>query len=131
MWEIVTRQLPFSGPGYVFDAKVEDAVLSGTRPTIPDDTTDDLGSLIGECWQAKPNSRPPFTDIVPRLHTMAYGLLQTTVNNADIFRSEASSTETTNLLHEMLNYDAEGTGTGTVQACVEIHQSSTIDETSV
>ena len=128
MWEIVTRQLPFSGSDYTFDAKVEDAVLSGTRPTIPEETFDDLRRLIGGCWQAKPNSRPPFTDIVPRLHTMAYGLVQSTVS-ADIFGSEGSSTETTSQLWEMLNYDTESIST--VQACVEIHQPSPIDDTSL
>jgi serine/threonine protein kinase len=117
MWEIVTRQTPFSGPEYRFDAKVEDAVLCGTRPPIPDRTLDDLSSLIKECWQDKPNSRPPFSDAVRRLHTMAIGLLRSRGSTA-VFPTAESSTEITNRLHEMLVYDADDTET--VEASVEI-----------
>jgi hypothetical protein len=121
LWEIETRQLPFSGPDYRFDASVEDAVLNGIRPMIPDETYDDLRNLIEDCWQTKPKGRPSFTDIVPRLHTIVYQFLQIAVNS-DIFRklSEAPSTETTSRLHEMLSYYS-----------AFVQDSSAADETSV
>jgi serine/threonine protein kinase len=129
MWEIVTRELPFSGPDYKFNLDVEDAVLRGTRPIIPVGTLGDLSSLIEMCWQDKPSSRPSFTDIVSRLHTTAYGLLQHTGSGA-IFHSQRSSTEITDQLHEMLGCDTDSTDIHIVQACTEIHQSFPIKETS-
>ena len=70
IWEIVTRQTPFSGQDYRFDSQVEDAVLAGTRPVIPDTTTKELNDLMSVCWKTKPSDRPQFVDVVVTLRRL-------------------------------------------------------------
>jgi hypothetical protein len=81
LWEVLTRQTPFSGPDYRFDAQVENAVLSGVRPIIPSDTPAELSSLIEECWQQVAKYRPQFKEIVAHLQC----LFQEVSNNAGSF----------------------------------------------
>ena len=75
LWEILTRKTPFSGSRYEFDRQVKLDVLNGIRPAIPDDTSDDLKSLIEKCWQEKPKARPQFGNIVLQLQSMAREVL--------------------------------------------------------
>ena len=70
LWEIWTRQTPFSGSRYKFDSQLERDVLNGTRPAIPDNTPVNLRILIEQCWQEKPKARPRFGDIVLQLQSM-------------------------------------------------------------
>ena len=70
LWEIWTRQTPFSGPRYKFDRQLKHDVLNGTRPAIPDDTPANLSSLIQQCWQENPKARLQFGDIVLQLQSM-------------------------------------------------------------
>ena len=98
MWEIVTRRTPFSGTGFEFDGQVENAVLNGTRPAIPADTHEDLGILIGQCWQEKPKSRPQFRDIVPRLKSLVSELQQDRASIGTDFNSETDQINQLNSL---------------------------------
>ena len=68
MWEIVTRQLPFSE--YRFSYEVVQAVRAGERPVLPDDCEETLKSLIKDCWKGEPAQRPSFCDIEHRLEEL-------------------------------------------------------------
>ncbi|XP_062504702.1 probable serine/threonine-protein kinase drkC [Corticium candelabrum] len=70
VWEILTREIPFSGSKYKFDAQVECDVLAGIRPPTPNDACKIFRKLMEECWQHKPEARPQFTSIVSRLESM-------------------------------------------------------------
>jgi serine/threonine protein kinase len=65
MWEIVTRELPFSQ--YEFNYEVVEAVKSGERPPLPDNCSPLLKSLILDCWKHDPVQRPSFEEIQWRL----------------------------------------------------------------
>ena len=61
LWEIATlAELPYQG---LSNDEVLSHVKSGQHPTPPKDCSDDLSSLMLECWQTQPNSRPTFFDI--------------------------------------------------------------------
>jgi hypothetical protein len=51
-----------------FSWQIADAVVEGSRPTVPyDDTYHDYSELTSECWQPNPQARPPFEQIYDRL----------------------------------------------------------------
>ena len=58
--------MPFAEKGH-FQSAVEDAVLKGERPVIPEDTNPDYKSLIEHCWAQSPLERPDFEAIVQKL----------------------------------------------------------------
>ena len=61
LWEIATlAELPYQG---LSNDQVLSHVKNGQHPTPPKDCSDVLSSLMLECWQAHPNSRPTFLDI--------------------------------------------------------------------
>lgn len=49
LWEIVAKKLPFEEKGN-FGAAVEDAVLNGERPPMPDEINPYFKKLITDCW---------------------------------------------------------------------------------
>ncbi|KAF0701288.1 Aste57867_8217 [Aphanomyces stellatus] len=62
-WQLYTGKQPYSDiPGSVL--AVEEAVLAGTRPKIPDHCPVLLAKLMRRAWHAKPDRRPSFADIV-------------------------------------------------------------------
>ena len=66
LWEIATlAELPYQG---LSNDEVQSHVKSGQHPTPPKDCSDDLSSLMLECWQTQPNSRPTFFDICKSVH---------------------------------------------------------------
>jgi hypothetical protein len=71
MWEIVFRQIPYEDRGYQWIQEVEDAVLSGTRPTLRHGYAEEAYvSLMQKCWASEPENRPPFQEIVNCLQQM-------------------------------------------------------------
>ncbi|RHY16348.1 hypothetical protein DYB25_000614, partial [Aphanomyces astaci] len=62
-WQLYTGKQPFSDiPGSVL--AVEEAVLQGTRPRIPDDCPVHFAKLMRRAWHANPDRRPSFVDVV-------------------------------------------------------------------
>jgi len=47
-----------------FMSKLEDLILSGHRPEIPEDCLPEYKALIEACWHSEPEERPLFVDIV-------------------------------------------------------------------
>ncbi|XP_062501732.1 dual specificity protein kinase shkA-like [Corticium candelabrum] len=86
VWEIVTRQTPFSGNEYKFDARIEDAVITGVRPTLPAETDKGLRYIIEQCWQGKPKDRPTFVDIVVLVRSILQSTQQSENDVIDVER---------------------------------------------
>eukprot|EP01119_Soliformovum_irregulare_P021030 TRINITY_DN6908_c0_g1_i2.p1 TRINITY_DN6908_c0_g1~~TRINITY_DN6908_c0_g1_i2.p1 ORF type:complete len:539 (-),score=145.76 TRINITY_DN6908_c0_g1_i2:632-2248(-) len=65
LWEILTSQRLFSE----FDdwKPFKEAILGGHRPALPTDTPHLLGILIQRCWDAVPEKRPSFAEVIFRL----------------------------------------------------------------
>jgi tRNA A-37 threonylcarbamoyl transferase component Bud32 len=65
LYEILTRELPFSG---VSPMKVALSVSGeGLRPTLPPTTPESISALISDCWHQEPSRRPTFKQVITRL----------------------------------------------------------------
>jgi len=79
LWELVTGMLPFQNMTAVQAAFA--VVNKGARPIIPGDCLPVLGEIMTRCWDANPDVRPPFTDVVKMLEN-AQAELGSTVRKA-------------------------------------------------
>ncbi|CAL5011057.1 unnamed protein product [Urochloa humidicola] len=79
LWELVTGSVPFANMTAVQAAFA--VVNKGVRPTIPHDCLPALGEIMTRCWDANPEVRPPFTEIVRMLEQVEMEVL-TTVRKA-------------------------------------------------
>ena len=68
MWEIWTRQMPFSQ--YGFNYLAEGDVRNGARPTIPLDSPEEYRRLMMDCWHEDPSRRPTFGEIRQRVDVL-------------------------------------------------------------
>ncbi|XP_065016478.1 serine/threonine-protein kinase STY13-like [Musa acuminata AAA Group] len=65
LWELITGMLPFQNMSAVQAAFA--VVNKGVRPTIPHDCPLALGEIMTRCWDANPDVRPPFPEVVRML----------------------------------------------------------------
>ncbi|GFY80558.1 protein kinase superfamily protein [Actinidia rufa] len=65
LWELITGMLPFQNMSAVQAAFA--VVNKGVRPNIPNDCLPVLSEIMTRCWDANPDVRPPFTDVVKML----------------------------------------------------------------
>ncbi|KAG0461603.1 hypothetical protein HPP92_021568 [Vanilla planifolia] len=65
LWELVTGLLPFQNMTAVQAAFA--VVNKGARPIVPAECPPALGEIMTRCWDANPDVRPPFADIVEML----------------------------------------------------------------
>ncbi|KAJ9147191.1 hypothetical protein P3X46_029379 [Hevea brasiliensis] len=65
LWELITGMLPFQNMTAVQAAFA--VVNKGVRPVIPNDCLPALGEIMTRCWDANPNVRPPFIEVVEML----------------------------------------------------------------
>ena len=65
LWELVTGNLPFANMTAVQAAFA--VVNKGVRPAIPHDCLPALAEIMTRCWDANPDARPPFTEVVRML----------------------------------------------------------------
>ncbi|KAM5546429.1 hypothetical protein ABKV19_019992 [Rosa sericea] len=79
LWELITGMLPFSNMTAVQAAFA--VVNKGVRPIIPPDCLTVLGEIMTRCWDANPDARPPFTEVV-RMLEIAETEIMTTVRKA-------------------------------------------------
>lgn len=79
LWELITGMLPFQNMTAVQAAFA--VVNKGARPIIPGDCLPVLGEIMTRCWDANPDVRPPFTDVVTMLEN-AHAEIATTVRKA-------------------------------------------------
>ncbi|KAK5576072.1 hypothetical protein RB653_007210 [Dictyostelium firmibasis] len=69
LWELVTRKDYFGDIGFM--TLIEEKVISGERPKIPEDCPEMYAKLIVECWQNDASQRPKFSEIEDRLIKIA------------------------------------------------------------
>lgn len=62
VWEVFTNQTAFRGCRS--GAVVERVVLRGERPPVPDEMPPQYALLMQRCWDAHPDSRPTFEQVV-------------------------------------------------------------------
>ncbi|XP_020582074.1 serine/threonine-protein kinase HT1-like [Phalaenopsis equestris] len=65
LWELITGMLPFQNMTAVQAAFA--VVNKGVRPIIPSECPAALGEIMTHCWDANPDVRPPFSEIVKML----------------------------------------------------------------
>eukprot|EP01133_Synstelium_polycarpum_P001517 gene1517-1772_t len=65
LWELLTYRDFFGDLGFM--SLLEDKVVAGERPPIPEDCPPAYSTLIQECWQNNPDARPSFVDIEDRI----------------------------------------------------------------
>ncbi|KAG0472225.1 hypothetical protein HPP92_016771 [Vanilla planifolia] len=68
LWELVTGMVPFQNMTAVQAAFA--VVNRGARPIIPNDCPPSLGQIMTSCWNANPNARPSFNDVVKLLENV-------------------------------------------------------------
>jgi hypothetical protein len=78
VWEVFTSRQAYQGLHY--GAVVERVVIQKQRPPIPEDMPDEYSLLMSSCWDAEPNNRPSFSQIVTCLELMIDNL----TNEAEI-----------------------------------------------
>jgi len=61
LWEIWTRQMPWTGVG---GGQIAVRVVQGVRLQIPNDCPSVLRQLMTKCWEVEPSHRASFVDIV-------------------------------------------------------------------
>ncbi|MQM16829.1 hypothetical protein Taro_049789 [Colocasia esculenta] len=79
LWELITGLLPFQNMTAVQAAFA--VVNKGVRPIVPPDCLPLLGEIMSRCWDANPDVRPPFTEVVRMLEN-AETEIMTTVRKA-------------------------------------------------
>lgn len=79
LWELITGMLPFPNMTAVQAAFA--VVNKGVRPIIPNDCLPALGEIMTRCWDANPDVRPPFSEVVRMLEN-AETEIMTTVRKA-------------------------------------------------
>ncbi|OAY60609.1 serine/threonine-protein kinase STY13 [Manihot esculenta] len=65
LWELITGMLPFQNMTAVQAAFA--VVNKGVRPVIPNDCLPALGEIMTRCWDANPDVRPLFIEVVKML----------------------------------------------------------------
>ncbi|KAF6143842.1 hypothetical protein GIB67_009823 [Kingdonia uniflora] len=79
LWELITGMLPFQNMTAVQAAFA--VVNKGVRPIIPNDCLPVLSEIMTRCWDANPEIRPLFTEVVGMLEN-AETEIMTTVRKA-------------------------------------------------
>jgi len=69
LWEILTRSEVY--PNLKTQKGVQQFVLNGNRPEVPDFCPGPFARLMTSCWDTNPSCRPSFLDIVIQLEAMA------------------------------------------------------------
>eukprot|EP01132_Coremiostelium_polycephalum_P006175 gene6175-7689_t len=72
LWEMLTRSLPYSDIS--FNCEIEERVLQGMRPPIPDACDRNYARLMECCWDPIPEKRPYFDSIIHILTKMIQDL---------------------------------------------------------
>jgi serine/threonine protein kinase len=61
LWELITRKDIYPGKNPL---NVAMEVVKGTRPPVPQDCPTEVSQLMEKCWDADPNKRPSFKEIL-------------------------------------------------------------------
>ncbi|KAB1200403.1 putative starch synthase 4, chloroplastic/amyloplastic [Morella rubra] len=83
LWELITGMLPFQNMTAVQAAFA--VVNKGVRPIVPHDCLPVLREIMNRCWDANPDIRPPFAEVVRMLENAEMEIM-TTVRKARFSR---------------------------------------------
>ncbi|CAL9771360.1 unnamed protein product [Musa acuminata subsp. burmannicoides] len=75
LWELITGMLPFQNMSAVQAAFA--VVNKGVRPVVPQDCLPALGEIMTRCWDADPDVRPSFYEIVRMLESAQEEIMNT------------------------------------------------------
>ncbi|CAL9106095.1 unnamed protein product [Musa textilis] len=75
LWELITGMLPFPNMTAVQAAFA--VVNKGVRPVIPQDCLPALGEIMTRCWDANPDVRPSFSEIIRMLQSAQEEIMNT------------------------------------------------------
>lgn len=75
LWELITGFLPFQNMTAVQAAFA--VVNKGVRPTIPVDCPPALVDIMCRCWDANPEGRPSFSQVVRLLEQAQFEIVST------------------------------------------------------
>lgn len=85
LYEIAVRQKFFGELRFM--SQLEDKILAGKRPTIPETCPKLISGLIEECWDNNPDHRPGFKQIFERLSKIEISEDMNTILEPSIFAS--------------------------------------------
>ncbi len=57
LWELSSAKEPFAEFEFQFTSVMEDQILSGLRPTVPENTPAQFVKIMDRCWAASPDAR--------------------------------------------------------------------------
>lgn len=75
LWELITGLLPFQNMTAVQAAFA--VVNRGVRPTVPNDCLPVLSEIMTRCWDANPEVRPCFLEVVSLLEAAETEIMTT------------------------------------------------------
>ncbi|THU60520.1 hypothetical protein C4D60_Mb07t13650 [Musa balbisiana] len=75
LWELITGMLPFPNMTAVQAAFA--VVNKGVRPVIPQDCLPALNEIMTRCWDANPDVRPSFSEIIRMLQSAQEDVMNT------------------------------------------------------
>jgi serine/threonine protein kinase/Leucine-rich repeat (LRR) protein len=102
LWELlVPGETPFSHIDFQFWFQIEEHIMAGARPRVPDTCPRSFRALMERCWHDQPSERPTFARIVEELRCVHRELLPDTLVptvaiDFEAPRLDASSTSSLN-----------------------------------
>jgi serine/threonine protein kinase len=70
LWEIVTGREPYAEFNFQLSSMLEDQILLGLRPTLPDSCPEFFAAVVRRCWHRVPSQRPSANEIMPMLDVL-------------------------------------------------------------
>ncbi len=69
LWEIATQRRPYDEFHAEFTSVLEDYILAGARPTVPQENCPPAWAVImSECWSADPAARPTAAQVLAHVN---------------------------------------------------------------
>lgn len=89
LWELLTGAVPFAEFEELapYPDELQEAVIQGLRPTIPERAPFDFAHLVDDCWHREPAKRPAADEVVRRLQAFS---LRFSMHSA-LFKDDDSS----------------------------------------
>lgn len=97
LYELLTERVPYDKISY---ADLGDYLLKGNRPSVPPDLEKcSITSLMRQCWDTDPSSRPSFKEIYYRFTTCQVGFPKTSPEGLNNILKEIKIYEKNHYLH--------------------------------
>ncbi|KAM3261587.1 hypothetical protein ACQJBY_052327 [Aegilops geniculata] len=90
LWELLTNKMPFEGMSNLQAAYA--AAFKQVRPAFPEDTPQELASIVQSCWVEDPVMRPSFSQIIRMLDAFLTTIPPPPPSEADEDTTESEDT---------------------------------------